>query len=56
MTQAGVRAVGTGLYINTSTEKRLYFLHDLGRQNARFGAKHTAEAHPPIPLESLSES
>jgi hypothetical protein len=34
----------------------LYFLDDLGRQNARLGAKHAAEAHPPIPLESLSES
>ena len=41
---------------NAPTEKGLYFLHDLARQNARLGAEHAAEAHPPIALESLSES
>src|SRR5579872_5362954 len=36
--------------INAPTEKGSYFLDDLGRQNARLGAKHAAEAQPSIPL------
>src|SRR5712672_1432401 len=36
--------------------KRIVFPRRPRCQNARLGAKHAAEAHPSIPLESLSES
>jgi hypothetical protein len=41
--------------VNATAEERQDRLGDVGRQHAGLGAKHTAEAHPPVALKPFSK-